>query len=83
MCVCVCACVSLTDLSDQVDQHEAAGEEVSAAPGGLDVVSLLAPLEPHADAVLQEGADETQTSEVRQILLRDPQELQTHLHLCI
>lgn len=66
----------VTDLSDEVEQHKAGGEEISTAPRALDVVSLLTPLEPHAYAVLQKRADETQTRQVRKILFSDPQELQ-------
>lgn len=65
----------LTYLSTQVEQHKAGGQEVAAAPGGLDVVPLLVPLEPHADPILQEGTDQTQARQVGQILLRHTQEL--------
>lgn len=47
----------LTKLSCEVEQYETGGQEVAAAPRGLNVVLLLIPLEPHADAVLQKGAD--------------------------
>lgn len=47
----------LTKLSCEVEQHKASGQEVATAPRRLDVVLLLVPLEPHTDAVLQEGAD--------------------------
>ena len=66
----------LTQLSYEVDQDKASGQEVATAPGGLDVVPLLVPLEPHADAVLQEGADETQAGQVRQVLFGYTQKLE-------
>lgn len=66
----------LTQLSEQVEEDEGGGQQVAAVPGGVDVVPLLAPLEPHADAVLQERADEAEACHVRQVLLRDAQELQ-------
>lgn len=66
---------SLTQLSYEVKQHKASGQEVATAPGSLDVVSLLIPLKPHADAVFQEGADETQSRQVGQVLFGYPQEL--------
>ena len=66
---------ALTQLSQQVEEHEGGGQQVAAVPGGVDVVALLAPLEPHADAVLQESADQAQASHVRQVLLGDAQEL--------
>lgn len=66
----------LTQLSEQVEQHESGGQRVATAPRGVDVVALLAPLEPHADAVLQERADQAQARHVWQVLLRDPEELQ-------
>lgn len=66
---------SLTQLSYEVKQHKARSQEITTVPGSLDVVSLLVPLEPHADAVFQEGADETQSRQVGQVLFGYPQEL--------
>ena len=66
----------LTQLSYEVDQDKASGQEVATTPGSLDVVPLLIPLEPHADAVLQEGADETQAGQVRQVLFGYTQKLE-------
>lgn len=77
MCVCV------TQLSQQVEQDEDVGEEASAAPGGVDVLALLAPLEPHPDAVLQEGADQAEPGHVGEVVFGDPQELKTRaIHDC-
>lgn len=53
-----------TQLSYEVKQHKARSQKVAAAPGSLDVIPLLVPLEPHADAIFQKGADETQTCQV-------------------
>lgn len=53
-----------TQLSYEVKQHEARSQKVAAAPGNLDVVSLLVPLEPHADAIFQKGANEAQARQV-------------------
>lgn len=69
---------TLTQLSYEVEQHKRHRQEVPAVPGCLNVVSLLVPLEPHADAILQEGADETQACQVGQVLFCYPQELQQH-----
>lgn len=65
----------LTQLSEQVEEDKGGGQQVAAAPG-VDVVPLLAPLEPHADAVLQERADQAEAGHVLQVLLCDAQELQ-------
>lgn len=64
-----------TQLSEEVKQHKACSQKVAAAPGSLDVVSLLVPLEPHADAIFQKGANETQARQVGQVLFSYPQEL--------
>lgn len=66
----------LTQLSDEVKQHKACSKKVATVPGSLNVVSLLIPLEPHADAIFEEGADETQTCQVGQVLFGYPQELE-------
>lgn len=66
---------SLTQLSNKVKQHKACSQEVATVPGGFNVVSLLVPLEPHADAIFKESADKTQTRQMGQVLLGDPQEL--------
>lgn len=63
---------TLTQLSYEVKQHKRHGQEVPAVPGCLNVVSLLVPLEPHANAILQEGADETQACQVGQVLFCYP-----------
>lgn len=68
--------VPLTQLSEQVEEDKGGGQQVAAAPGAVDVVALLTPLEPHADAVLQERADQAEAGHVRQVLLCDAQELQ-------
>lgn len=61
----------LTQLSQQVEEHEGRGQQVAAAPGGVDIVPLLTPLEPHADAILQEGANQAEACHMRQVLLGD------------
>lgn len=66
---------SLTQLSYEVKQNKTCSQEVATVPGCLDVVSLLVPLEPHPNAVFQEGADEAQTCQVGQVLFSYPQEL--------
>lgn len=66
----------LTQLSEQVNKNKDRSQEGAAAPGHADVVPLLVPLQPHPQAVLQEGADQTQMRQVRQIALRDAEELQ-------
>lgn len=54
----------LTQLSNKVKQHKACSQEVATAPGSLNVISLLIPLEPHANPIFKEGADETQACQV-------------------
>lgn len=66
----------ITQLAQQVDQDEEVGQEASAVPGGVDVLALLPPLEPHADAVLQEGADQAESGHVGEVVLGDAQELE-------
>ncbi len=63
------------ELAQQVCEDEESRDEPAAAPGRVDVVALFPPLEPHADAILQERADQTQTSDVRQHVLTMPQNL--------
>ena len=41
----------------------------------VHVLSLLGPLHPHADAVLEEGRDEAEAGEVRQDVLPVPRDL--------
>lgn len=53
-----------TQLSQEVKQHKARSQKVATAPRSLNVVSLLVPLEPHADSILQKGANETQARQV-------------------
>lgn len=65
-----------TQLYHQVEQDEQVGEEVTAAPGGGDEVALVAPVEPHADPVLQEAADQAQPGHVGEVVSAEPQELQ-------
>lgn len=67
---------SLTQLSNEVKQHKACSQEVATVPGSFDVVSLLIPLEPHADPIFKESADKTQTCQVGQVLFGHPQELE-------
>lgn len=66
----------VTKLSQEVDQDKHVGEEASAAPGGLNVITLLPPLEPHPASILQEGADQAEPGHVGQVVLGDPQKLQ-------
>lgn len=66
----------ITQLAQQVDQDEEVGQEASAVPGGVDVLALLPPLEPHADAVLQEGADQAESGHMGEVVLGDTQELE-------
>lgn len=68
----------LTQLSKQVEEHEGRSQQVATAPGGVNVVTLLTPLEPHADPILQEGADQAEACHMREVLLGDSQELQGH-----
>lgn len=68
----------ITQLPQQVQQDEDVGEDASAAPGGLDVLGLLRPLEPHPEPVLQEGADQAEPGHVGEVVLGPPQELQRH-----
>lgn len=68
-----CACVVwVTELPQQVEKDEDVGEEAPAAPGGLDVVTLLHPLEPHADPILQEGADQAEPGHVGEVVFGHP-----------
>lgn len=66
----------LTQLAQQVDQDEEVGQEAPAVPGGVDVLALLPPLEPHADPVLQEGADQAEAGHMGEVVLGDSQKLQ-------
>lgn len=68
-------CVSVTQLSQQVDEDEEVGDEEATAPGGVDVLALLTPLEPHPDAVLEEGADQAEAGHVGEVVFGHPQEL--------
>lgn len=65
----------LTQLSEEIYEHKDGGQEIATVPCAINVIPLFAPLEPHADAILQEGADQAQASHVREVLLRHPQEL--------
>lgn len=65
----------VTQLPQQVEQDEEVGEETSTVPGGLDVLALLPPLKPHADPVLQEGADQAEPGHMGEVVLGDPQKL--------
>ena len=47
---------------------------LSTLPRQVDVVFLLRPLEPHAEAVLQKCRHEAQSSKVREIVLRVAEE---------
>ena len=66
-------------LKDHVHQYEHMSEKLAAAPRKIDVVLLLAPLEPHSEPVLQEGGDEAETSEVREIVLRVAENAVRHI----
>lgn len=67
---------TLTQLSHEVDQDKASGQEEATVPCCLDVVPLLIPLEPHAYAVLQKRADEAQAGQVREVLFGYTQKLE-------
>ena len=56
------------------DKGCSAVTDLSTPPRQVDVVFLFRPLEPHAQAVLQKGGHEAQSSEVREIVLRIAQE---------
>ena len=55
-----------TKLSEKIEDNEHGGEEPSAAPRDVHVFTLLGPLDPHPNAVLKEGGDEAEASQVRQ-----------------
>lgn len=78
--IMICACA--TQLAQEVEQDEDVGEEASTTPVGVDVLALLRPLEPHAHAVLQEGADQAEARQVRQVVFGNAQELpdEDHTH---
>ena len=54
------------ELSEQIGHHEHGGQEVATRPRVADVVALVVPLEPHANAVFEECADEAAASNVWQ-----------------
>lgn len=53
-----------TKLAQQIDDHKQSGNDPATSPGGVDVVPLLVPLEPHANAILQKSGYETETGNV-------------------
>ena len=55
-----------TKLSKKIEDDKHGGEEPSAAPRDVHVFTLLSPLDPHPNAVLKEGGDEAEASQVRQ-----------------
>ena len=61
-------------LQNHVEHHEHVREEFSAAPCQVDVVLLLAPLEPHAQPVLEERGDEAESSDMGEVVLRVAQQ---------
>lgn len=67
--------------TDQLRQHigedEHGGQEPSAAPLGVHVIPLFGPLEPHPNAVLDEGGDQTEPGQSRRKGLRAAQHLIT------
>ena len=63
------------ELAEQVDDDEEVSEDDAARPRQRDVLALLAPLQPHAQAVLDERADEAEARHVRQHVLAVPQQL--------
>lgn len=64
-----------TQLPEEIQEHKDGRQDVATVPGGVDVVPLLAPLKPHADAVFEEGADEAEAGHVRKVLFGHSQEL--------
>ena len=70
-------------LAHQVDDDEHGGQEPAAAPGDVHVLPLLAPLDPHTDAVLEECGDQAEPGEVGQDMLRMSGHLQTNNTLII
>ena len=56
-------------LAKQVEHHKQRANEAATWPWVGDVVPLLWPLEPHADAVLDEGAGQAEASHRRQVVL--------------
>lgn len=65
----------LTQLSEEIYEHKDGGQEIATVPRSINVIPLFTPLEPHADAILQEGADQAQAGHMGEVLLRHPQEL--------
>ena len=61
------------DLTDEIDEDKDISEKSTAVPRGVDVVSLIGPLEPHANSILQERRYEAQTSQMRQNVLETTQ----------
>lgn len=57
------------ELTEQVENDEEHAEPRAGAPRVRDVLTLLVPLQPHAYAVLEERAHETQARQCRQVVL--------------
>ncbi len=53
-----------SELAEEVDDDEHGGQEPTAAPGDVHVLALLRPLDPHADAILEEDTDEAEPRKV-------------------
>ena len=58
-----------SQLANQINEYKDHSQKPATSPRGADVVALLIPLEPHANAILQEGADQTETRHVWQDVL--------------
>ena len=70
-------------LAHQVDDDEHGGEEPAAAPGDVHVLPLLAPLDPHPDAVLEKCGDQAEPGKMGQDMLGMSGNLQTTTCLCL
>lgn len=58
------------ELAQQVEDDEERGQEPAAAPRDVHVLALLRPLDPHADAVLEERRHQAEAGQVGQYVLR-------------
>ena len=57
------------ELPEEIEDHEEGGQEPAASPRDVHVLALFAPLDPHPDAVLEEGGDEAEPGQMGQDVL--------------
>ena len=56
-------------LQHHIQQHKGVRQELATAPRETDIVLLFGPLEPHTQAILQEGGYEAEAGDVGEVVL--------------